>query len=253
MFVVLWSPQAHYLLTGQSSGEVIMWNGLTFNFHAPCQAHNTGTRTMIWTHKEHWLVTGDDEGKIRYFQSSLAQVQQYAAHYRDEGPDGLPQLAIVRELCMSPTDAKLASCSDDATVKIWDFENCVCERTLKSLGSEVKTVQWHPSKGLIASGGKDNHLRLWDPRMGKQLCAIDAHKRDITQCRWNKNGNWLLSAGRDNMVRLFDIRTMRELQRFRGHQTEVTSIAWHPVHEDLFVSGDRQGRLAYWLTNVSEV
>jgi polyadenylation factor subunit 2 len=213
---------------------------------------------MIWSHKEQWLVTGDDEGKIRYFQTSLNKVMEFAAHYRsahavdaprladlplhsrrDEGPDGLPQLAPVREISLSPTDNKLASGSDDATVKIWDFENCTCERTLKALGSEVKTVQWHPFKALIASGGKDNmvcapshshiaynsgtmwEVRLWDPRMGKKLSEIDAHKRDVTQLRWNANGNWLLSSGRDSVCRLFDIRMMRELRKFRGHPTEV--------------------------------
>ena len=84
----------------------MMWNGLTFNFESTMQAHNSGVRTMQWSHNEQWLVTGDDEGKIRYFQTSMNKVMEFGAHYRDDDPDGLPQLAPVREvhLCLvSPT------------------------------------------------------------------------------------------------------------------------------------------------------
>jgi len=253
IFVVLWTPQGRRLLTGQSSGEVMMWNGLTFNFESTMQAHQAATRTMVWSHKEQWLVTGDDEGKIRYFQSSLNKVMEFAAHYRDEGVNGMPQMSPVREISMAPTDNKLASGSDDSTVKIWDFKTCQAEHVLKSLGSEVKTVQWHPSRGLVASGGKDNQVRLWDPRLGRLLCTIDAHKKDVSQLRWNKNGNWLLTAGRDNLCRLWDIRMMKELQKFKAHTAEVTSITWHPIHENFFVSGDKSGRLIHWLADQPEL
>ena len=35
----------------------------------------------------------------------------------------------------SPTDQKLASCSDDGTVRIWDFERCQEEKILRGNNS----------------------------------------------------------------------------------------------------------------------
>ena len=61
------------------------------------------------------------------------------------------------------------------------------------------------------------------------------------------NGNWLLTASRDKKIKLFDVRTMKEMQTFVGHPHEVVSLAWHPIHEQLFCSGDYKGGLYFWM------
>jgi polyadenylation factor subunit 2 len=117
-------------------------------------------------------------------------------------------------------------------------------------------LDWHPTKGLLASGSKDNLLKLWDPKTGKALTTLHGHKHTITGLKWNKNGliliyflrlgNWLLSSSRDCILRLFDIRTMKEIRAFRGHEKEVTSLAWHPQHDNLFASGGADGSILFW-------
>ena len=49
----------------------------------------------------------------------------------------------------SPTDAKFASCSDDGTVRVWDFFSCTEERVLRGHGSDVRCVDWHPTKVIF--------------------------------------------------------------------------------------------------------
>lgn len=39
-------------------------------------------------------------------------------------------------------------------------------------GWDVKCIDWHPSKGLLASGSKDNLAKLWDPKTGKSLSTL---------------------------------------------------------------------------------
>lgn len=46
-----------------------------------------------------------------------------------------------------PTDVKLATGSDDATARVWDFARCVEERVLRGHGADVRSVDWHPTKG----------------------------------------------------------------------------------------------------------
>ena len=64
----------------------------------------------------------------------------------------------------------------------------------RSLGNDVKSVAWHPYKGLIATGDKNSIISLWDPRDGTRLRTIYEHKAEVSVCRWNKNGNWLLTG-----------------------------------------------------------
>lgn len=39
-------------------------------------------------------------------------------------------------------------------------------------GWDVKCVQWHPTKGLLVSGSKDNQIKFWDPRTGTVLSTL---------------------------------------------------------------------------------
>ena len=57
----------------------------------------------------------------------------------------------VRRISFSPADAKFATCSDDGTVRVYDFFTCAEERVLRGHGSDVKCVHWHPTKVLFSS------------------------------------------------------------------------------------------------------
>jgi polyadenylation factor subunit 2 len=43
-------------------------------------------------------------------------------------------------------DLKFCSCSDDTTVKVWDFARAQQISLLSGHGGDVKTVDWHPHK-----------------------------------------------------------------------------------------------------------
>ncbi|CAF1401173.1 unnamed protein product [Rotaria sordida] len=239
IFCVCWTPDGRRLITGASSGEFTLWNGLTFNFETILQAHDSAVRAMIWSNNEQWMLTGDHNGFVKYWQSNMNNVKVYQAH---NDP--------VRGLTFSPNDSKFASCSDDSFVRIFDFLTGTEERELRGHGCDVKCVDWHPHKGLLVSGSKDSQqpIVLWDPKSGKKLATLHAHKNTCMALKWNRhNGNWLISASRDHFCKLFDIRNLKEeVQCFRGHKKEACTLAWHPIHERLFSSGGSDGSIYFW-------
>eukprot|EP01090_Pellita_catalonica_P001096 TRINITY_DN10806_c0_g1_i1.p1 TRINITY_DN10806_c0_g1~~TRINITY_DN10806_c0_g1_i1.p1 ORF type:complete len:451 (-),score=44.09 TRINITY_DN10806_c0_g1_i1:1214-2443(-) len=232
---VSWTPEGRRLITGSSSGEFTLWNGLTFNFETILQAHDTAVRTMRWSRNDTWMITGDHGGMIKYWETNMNNVKAISGHKE-----------AVRDLSFSPTDMKFASCSDDVSIKIWDFTRCEAESVLTGHGWDVKSVDWHPRTHLLASGSKDNLAKVWDAKTGKAISTLHGHKNTILSVRWNNNGNWLLTAARDQLIKLYDIRTMKEFQTFRGHKREVTTAQWDPVHETQFVSAGYDGTIMYW-------
>ncbi|GLH01550.1 Protein will die slowly [Gryllus bimaculatus] len=238
IFCMAWTPEGRRLVTGASSGEFTLWNGLTFNFETILQAHDSPVRTMVWSHNDVWMVTGDHAGYVKYWQSNMNNVKMFQAHKE-----------AIRGLSFSPTDHKFVTCSDDGTLRIWDFLRCHEERILRGHGADVKCVHWHPQKGLIVSGSKDNQqpVKLWDPKTGQSLATLHAHKSTVMDIKWNNNGNWLVTASRDHLLKLFDLRNLsQEVQTFRGHKKEASSVAWHPYHEGLFCSGGSDGAILFW-------
>ncbi|XP_045874864.1 pre-mRNA 3' end processing protein WDR33 isoform X4 [Meles meles] len=122
VFVVRWTPEGRRLVTGASSGEFTLWNGLTFNFETILQAHDSPVRAMTWSHNDMWMLTADHGGYVKYWQSNMNNVKMFQAHKE-----------AIREASFSPTDNKFATCSDDGTVRIWDFLRCHEERILRVL------------------------------------------------------------------------------------------------------------------------
>lgn len=101
IFTLAWTPEGRRLVTGASSGEFTLWNGLTFNFETilqvhfvydlnnmndnlilfvVLQAHDCPVRTMVWSHNDNWMVTGDHQGNVKYWQSNMNNVRQFQAH-----------------------------------------------------------------------------------------------------------------------------------------------------------------------------
>jgi len=241
VYSIKWTPEGKRLITGASSGEFTLWNGSAFNFETILQAHDVAVRAIQWSHNDQWMVSADHDGFVKYWQPNMNNVFMFQAH-KDEP---------IRSISFAPTDVKFVTGSDDSTVRIWDFAHCQEERVLRGHGSDVRSVDWHPIKGLIATGSRDSQqpVKLWDPRNGQCLATLYDHKNSVMAVRWNQNGNWLLTGARDHLIKLYDVRMMKEVQTFRGHKREVTSLAWHPVHEGLFVSGGGDGSLGYWLVN----
>jgi len=53
-------------------------------------------------------------------------------------------------------------------------------------GWDVKCVQWHPTRGVIVSGSKDNLIKLWDPKSGQNFATLHGHKNTVIRTLWNK-------------------------------------------------------------------
>ena len=68
------------------------------------------------------------------------------------------------------------------------------------------TVNGH---NLLASGGRDGTVRLWDPQTGAQTTVLKSHQGGVMAvCTITVNGhNLLASGGDDETVRLWDSAT----------------------------------------------
>jgi WD40 repeat protein len=89
-------------------------------------------------------------------------------------------------------------------------------------------VAFSPAGKLLACGGRDHGIRLWDARGGKLEAVLEGHSGDVNSLAFSPDGRWLLSGGSDRTVRLWD-RAERTLRRvFTGHGDDVYSVGFAP-------------------------
>jgi hypothetical protein len=66
----------------------------------------------------------------------------------------------------SPDGRRLASASNDGTVKIWDPDTGQQTATILGHGDRVTAVVWSPDGQRLASAGWDRTVRIWDASPG---------------------------------------------------------------------------------------
>lgn len=64
-------------------------------------------------------------------------------------------------MAVSPDGTKLASASADFTVKLWNIETGDVLHTFTGHLGEVRSVTFRPNENLLASGGDDLEIKLW--------------------------------------------------------------------------------------------
>ncbi|KAL8783166.1 MAG: hypothetical protein Q9195_009466 [Heterodermia aff. obscurata] len=235
--VVKWTPEGRRLLTGSSSGEFTLWNGTGFNFETIMQAHDTAIRAARYSHGEEWLVSADQDGVVKYWQPNFNNVKAIQAHTDP-----------IRDLAFSPNDNKFVTASDDASLKVFDFAGGIEESMLTGHQWDAKTVDWHPTKGLLVSGSKDHQVKLWDPRTGRCLTTLHGHKNTVAKTLFEPSrGQLLATCARDQAARVFDLRMMRDICLLRGMEKDLSTLTWHPIHVNLLTAGSNDGSILHYL------
>jgi Tol biopolymer transport system component len=65
---------------------------------------------------------------------------------------------------------------------------------------EIEAVDFNPEGTMLASGGDDGKLHIWDVRTGTKLFILSGHSGTVTHIHWSKHNQLIASASADGSI-----------------------------------------------------
>lgn len=211
-----------YLLSGCADSSIKLWDVHTkpaseLATIPPKSVHSFGVSSIEWwPHDTGLFVSASfDHTVVVWDTNELAPVHTFD---------------LTSRVYQTNMNAKgiIAVASDQPFIRLLDLLSAASAHTLAGHKGKTLSVRWHPQKEhLLASGGFDGEVKLWDVRRSDNcLCRLDAqvtnnmvqpdnlrrasvkaHLAPVNGVVWDEVGGTLFTTGNDDKIRVWDMMT----------------------------------------------
>uniref|UniRef100_V9KLL2 Autophagy-related protein 16-1-like protein n=1 Tax=Callorhinchus milii TaxID=7868 RepID=V9KLL2_CALMI len=123
----------------------------------------------------------------------------------------------------------------------------ISKQCLEVHDGEVNAVQFSPNSNLLATGGSDRTIKLWDMVRGtlQNPKALVGSNDGITSLEFDPLGSMILAGSYDNSARLWSLDTYELKHTLSGHSGKVTAAKFKSYLRQV-VTGSYDGTLRIW-------
>jgi WD repeat-containing protein 48 len=133
----------------------------------------------------------------------------------------------------------------DRRICLWDL-NGAGKKLEIEVGDEEKSEKGSVyalsvSRSVLASGGPDAIVRLWDPKSGKRVTKFVGHTDNVRDILINETGDTIMTASSDQTVKVWSVTAGRCMHTLTMHNDSVWSMYSDDPQLGVFYSSDRSG------------
>jgi WD40 repeat protein len=212
------------------------------------------------------LAANNPAAALRYFREARWQLPYL--------PAGLPEHVVrvfgesrmrhsdrVNALAYSPDGSRLASCSKDYTVRIWDLGNGRELITYRGHGTQpddptrngtnvlgVTDVAFHPTDRKIIVSSCGNQVHEWDPETGKllrTLLHLGKTDKPIKTLAFRPDGKFLAVGSDDGILRVVATDTGKIVYTSPSRNARIEKVAYSS-NGKMIALGDSAGQVAVY-------
>lgn len=150
----------------------------------------------------------------------------------------------ILSVAFHPLAPFLAAGTTNNDIRIWNLDGTPY-LTLQGHTAWVRSIAWNNDGSLLASGGDDQTLRLWEIGTGTCRQTLHGHTAWVRSVVFHPHKPLLASGGEDQHIMVWDSTTGERLSVFHGHQGRIRSLAFSPDGAWLASAGEDH-QIALW-------
>ena len=133
------------------------------------------------------------------------------------------RLPITRVI-FHPIYSFMVSCSEDATMKVWDYESGDFERTIKGHTDSVQDAAFDHTGKLLVSCSADMSIKIWDFSTYENIKTMHGHDHNVSSVSFMPSGDFIISSSRDKTMKMWEVQTGYCVSTFTGHREWVRMV-----------------------------
>jgi WD40 repeat protein len=229
------SPDGRYLAAGTEANQVWVWTLLDGQLVCRFQGAKGHVRTIAFSPNSGHLACGGEDGKVRVWHISSgkdicrrsvdqsADIQQIV--FSSDGTRvevlagnlltsfGIEKSKEPRILPGFRQSSWIARTSDEQSyISLEDDRICLRSsfigterRHFPTDGMRFACAAQSPDGGLLATGGWDHIVRIWDQETGKEIRSFRGHHGDIRSLAFDPTGSLLVSGSEDTTALVWNV------------------------------------------------
>lgn len=161
---------------------------------------------------------------------------------------GLHTDYVKRVASPGPHENWVASGGLDHKISLWDL-NGGGQKLQIAVGEDENTAKGSvyalaATPSIVASGGPESIVRIWDSRTGKRITKFVGHTDNVRDVLITQDGDTILTASSDQTVKVWSMVAGRCMYTLTMHNDSVWSLFSDDPQLSIFYSSDRSGIVA---------
>ncbi|KAH0523547.1 hypothetical protein TsFJ059_008536 [Trichoderma semiorbis] len=216
----------------------------TTTFRAQTQAHMHWINDLALAQHNTALVSASSDLTVKVWRPH-SQEDSTRAQKIGEHDD------YIKCVATPPSDMNanwVASAGLDRKICLWDLNGGGKTLEVNVKGEETtekgSVYALAVGRNLIASGGPEKTVKLYDPRTGSKVSNLVGHIDNIRAILIDDVGDTILSASADKTIKMWSVKGGRCMYTFTMHDESIWSLYSDDPRLGIFYSSDRSGLVA---------
>jgi WD repeat-containing protein 48 len=208
-------------------------------FRAQTQAHTHWVNDIVLAQNNTALVSASSDLTVRVWRPLSNE---------SEAPETIGQHTDYVKCVATPNVQAgwVASGGLDRRICLWDLNGAGKNLEIEVVGDDEKSEKGSVyalsvSRTMLASGGPESIVRLWDPRTGNRITNFVGHTDNIRDILINESGDTIMTASSDQTVKVWSVTAGRCMHTLTMHNDSVWSLFSDQPDLGIFYSSDRSG------------